>query len=184
MYCGDNQGTDIDHFAPISLYPLRTFSWVNHLLACSHCNSNEKRDKFPCDADGTCLLIDPTSEGPSEHLRLQLGSGDFIGLTEKGLESINAFGLNRGELVRGRFIAFHTRRAVLHRIRDLAAAEREDEAVLNMVALKEEPHAIVFHTILATLGTPTALDILGADTIDVLVDPSMQRVIELTRRAG
>ncbi|MFE7622378.1 hypothetical protein [Streptomyces sp. NPDC057509] len=40
MYCGDSQGTDIDHFEPKSLAPLRTFEWFNHLLACAYCNSN------------------------------------------------------------------------------------------------------------------------------------------------
>ena len=35
MYCGDNLGTDIDHFEPISRAPIRTFEWLNHLLACS-----------------------------------------------------------------------------------------------------------------------------------------------------
>ena len=44
MYCGDSRGTDIDHFEPIRSAPLRTFEWCNHLLACSSCNSNAKRD--------------------------------------------------------------------------------------------------------------------------------------------
>jgi hypothetical protein len=35
MYCGDNLGTDIDHFEPIASAPIRTFEWLNHLLACS-----------------------------------------------------------------------------------------------------------------------------------------------------
>lgn len=52
MYCGDNQGTDVDHFEPLSLAPLRTFDWPNHLLACSLCNSHYKRHLFPCDEDG------------------------------------------------------------------------------------------------------------------------------------
>jgi hypothetical protein len=43
MYCGDNLGTDIDHFDPISRSPIKTFEWLNHLLACSFCNSNQKR---------------------------------------------------------------------------------------------------------------------------------------------
>lgn len=47
MYCGDSQGTDIDHFEPKSQAPLRTFDWTNYLLACSYCNSNQKRDLFP-----------------------------------------------------------------------------------------------------------------------------------------
>ena len=61
MYCGDSLGTDIDHFEPIREFPAGTFVWRNHLLACSYCNSNAKRDLFPRDAAGTPLLIDPTS---------------------------------------------------------------------------------------------------------------------------
>jgi hypothetical protein len=33
MYCGDNRGTDIDHFEPIKELPGGTFEWLNHLLA-------------------------------------------------------------------------------------------------------------------------------------------------------
>lgn len=51
MYCGDSQGTDIDHFEPKSLTPLRTFDWFNHLLACSYCNSNQKRNLYPTAPD-------------------------------------------------------------------------------------------------------------------------------------
>jgi len=50
MYCCDSTGTDIDHFEPIALAPLRAFDWLNHLLACSFCNSNQKRELYPCDA--------------------------------------------------------------------------------------------------------------------------------------
>ena len=52
MYCLDSLGTDIDHFEPKSRRPLRTFCWHNHLLACSRCNSNYKREEYPCDGFG------------------------------------------------------------------------------------------------------------------------------------
>lgn len=44
MYCGDNQGTDIDHFEPLARNPLRTFDWLNHLLACSG-GGHESRER-------------------------------------------------------------------------------------------------------------------------------------------
>ena len=47
MYCGDNQDTDVDHFEPVVRNPHRTFDWLNHLLACSFCNSHQKRDCYP-----------------------------------------------------------------------------------------------------------------------------------------
>ena len=84
MYCGDNLGTDIDHFEPVSSAPMRTFDWLNHLLACSFCNSNQKRGSYPCDPAGKALLIDPTSEDPSRHLSLTLSNGEYRALTPQG----------------------------------------------------------------------------------------------------
>ncbi|MFD1364783.1 HNH endonuclease family protein [Actinoplanes sichuanensis] len=102
MYCGDNQGTDIDHHEPMARDPLRTFDWLNHLLACSHCNSHHKRDRFPVDEHGRPLLIDPSVEDPFDHLLLSLSVGEYRALTEKGVQSIEVFGLNRPILARGR----------------------------------------------------------------------------------
>ena len=68
MYCGDNQGTDIDHFEPINRHPMRAFDWTNHVLACSLCNSHLKGAEFPLDEGGKPLLIDPTAEDPTPHL--------------------------------------------------------------------------------------------------------------------
>ncbi|MGK4582770.1 HNH endonuclease [Kitasatospora sp. HPMI-4] len=115
MYCGDNLGTDIDHFEPIARAPLRTFDWHNHLLACAYCNSNLKRDRFPCDpVTGAHLLIDPSHEDPADHLLLYLESGAYRGLTPKGHATIDVFGLNsRGELVRGRRLAFTVVKSLL-----------------------------------------------------------------------
>ena len=58
MYCGEI-GTDIEHFEPVARNPLRTFDWLNHLLACSTCNSH-KRDQFPsARGTGRCSLTRP-----------------------------------------------------------------------------------------------------------------------------
>lgn len=56
MYCDDSRGTDIDHFEPLDSAPLRAFVWLNHLLACSFCNSNVIRHQYPVTAEGACLL--------------------------------------------------------------------------------------------------------------------------------
>jgi HNH endonuclease len=182
MYCGDNLGTDIDHFAPISISPLKTFEWLNHLLACSHCNSNEKRDKYPCDAAGNALLLDPTRERPSDHLRLVLNEGRYDGLTEIGSVSIEVFGLNRPDLRQGRERAFRTRRAILYYIHKLIVEGREDEAILNMEALVEEPHASVLHAILGVMESNQAEAVLGPDIVAILRNPDMQRLVQLTWR--
>ncbi|QMU74236.1 hypothetical protein GXP74_34325 [Streptacidiphilus sp. P02-A3a] len=85
MYCGDSEGTDIDHFRPIASDPLGTFRWTNHLLACSHCNSNMKRDRYPRDSSGACLLVDPCVDDPHEHLELTFATGGYTPLTAKGV---------------------------------------------------------------------------------------------------
>ncbi|ROQ71533.1 hypothetical protein EDD95_7649 [Streptomyces sp. CEV 2-1] len=110
MYCGDGQGTDIDHFEPKSLAPLRTFDWLNHLLACSYCNSNQKRNRFPrAEEDGSPLLLDPTLQDPLNHLRLVLPLCTYKSLTAQGAACIEVFGLNtRGVLVEGRRTAYGT----------------------------------------------------------------------------
>lgn len=109
MYCGDGQGTDVDHFEPKSRAPLRTFDWLNHLLACSFCNSKEKGDRFPVAADGSPFLVDPTAEDPLDHLRLVLPLGVYKGLTDRGRACIEVFGLNaRSVLVKGRRDAYVT----------------------------------------------------------------------------
>jgi hypothetical protein len=100
MYCGDT-GTEIDHFEPISRNPLRTFDWLNHLLACVNCNSRAKLAAFPIDAHGHPLLIDPTAEDPFDHLRLSLPFGRYEPLTDKGRTTIKVCSLNRPQLERG-----------------------------------------------------------------------------------
>jgi len=177
MYCGDSLATDIDHFEPIREFPAGTFSWPNHLLACSYCNSNAKRDLFPRDAAGNPLLIDPTRDDPAEHLRLVLRTGVYRGLSAKGTESIRVFGLNRADLTRGREVAFATRAAVLCKADDLLAAGRDGEAARCLRALAEEPHASVLHEMLRACRLPGAADVLGADVVAALGNPALLEVL-------
>jgi uncharacterized protein (TIGR02646 family) len=99
MYCEDNAGTDIDHFRPKATHPDRAFSWENYLLACSHCNSNEKRQQFPLDAAGNALLVDPVIDEPTEHLVLVPETGRLVPMTERGTATEKVFGLNRNEVL-------------------------------------------------------------------------------------
>lgn len=143
MYCGDSLGTDIDHFEPLFVSPLRAFEWPNHLLACSHCNSHEKREQFPLAGDGTPLLVDPTVEEPSEHLLLVLSTGEYEARTARGRATIEVFGLNRTSLVRGRRSAFVITRSVLQAY----LRQREDglcaEAAETAAELECQPFADV-----------------------------------------
>lgn len=61
----------IEHFFPKSVYVDLTFDWNNLLLSCDRCNdANHKGTKFPLDAAGDPLLIDPTDgkTNPDSHL--------------------------------------------------------------------------------------------------------------------
>lgn len=106
MYCEDSAGTDIEHFWPRAGYPERAFLWENLLLACSHCNSNGKRDQFPMHLDGTPLLLDPTADEPTEHLLLTPRDGRMAARSPRGDASIQVFDLNGRRLPEGRKDAF------------------------------------------------------------------------------
>ncbi|MFI7308265.1 hypothetical protein [Streptomyces hygroscopicus] len=153
MYCEDNLGTDIDHFQPIALAPSRAFDWLNHLLACSYCNSNLKRDAYPCDEDtGEPLLIDPTAEDPADHLTLRLGSCQYEAGTRKGTETVRVFGLNdRQELVRGRTTTYTTCRGLLAQWHTYVQEGEEAEAADLAQALREQPFAEVLRAMEYTL---------------------------------
>lgn len=162
MYCEDSLGTDIDHFQPIAQAPARAFVWSNHLLSCSHCNSNEKRDEYPCDPAGNCLLVDPTAEDPAVHLGLLLASGLYQARTVKGEETIRVFGLNRPDLVRGRQAAFVVACAVLRDWHRHWKVDDSEEAKRIAGALQLSPFAGVIST-MAGLPPTQAVLVLGAE---------------------
>lgn len=145
MHCDDNMGTDIDHFEPADIAPLRAFDWLNHLLACSHCNSNQKRDQHPCDALGNCLLVDPSVGDPADDLVLLLASGEYDPVTTKGVETIRVFGLNRVELVQGRQAAFARARSNLRDWHQQLKDGDHAEADRIAQALVDSPFAVVVH---------------------------------------
>jgi hypothetical protein len=177
MYCGDNLGTDIDHFEPISSAPIRTFKWINHLLACSFCNSNAKRDLFPRDLEGRALLIDPTAEDPSPHLALRLSDGKYRPLSPRGQASIEIFGLNRTDLAIGRAKVFVTRSQLICRARELFDQNLEAKVLLCLDGIASEPHASVLHAIIRTAELPAAAEVLGSDVVAALSDPKFLTLV-------
>lgn len=160
MYCDDSRGTDIDHFQPLKMAPLRAFEWDNHLLACSFCNSNTKRDQYPVDTNGACLLVDPTSENPAEHLFLMLHSGEYGHHTDKGEQTIRVFGLNRPDLVKGRKDAFCL---ACSNLRDWHGLHQDGDPTADRVAqaLLDSPF----------VGVVRAMTRLGPALTDTVVDP-------------
>lgn len=92
-YCEDSLGTDIEHIWPKSLYPDRTFDWMNYILVCSLCNKHKgahwavfhsanssyqivsrppsAKPTFP-PLSGTAVFIDPRQEDGMQFLILDL----------------------------------------------------------------------------------------------------------------
>jgi uncharacterized protein (TIGR02646 family) len=145
MYCLDSQGTAIDHFLPWSEDPLVTFEWSNYVLACSHCNSNEKRGDFPRDSDGNPLLLNPFDDDPQVHLSLDPVLGERTARTRRGMETIDVFNLNREHLVQGRIDAWVTLEGLLVKYEGLCS--RGEESAANEV--------------LATIHRQTFLEVLA-----------------------
>ncbi|WP_207401054.1 HNH endonuclease [Actinomadura roseirufa] len=175
MYCGDNRGLDIDHFEPVNRNPLRTFDWLNHLLACSGCNSGRKGDKFPTDDAGRPLLIDPSAEDPFDHLRLTLSLGMYTALTLKGKVTIDVCDLNNEILARGRQDA---RSVVEACIFQWARANEQDDTEEKgrwVRAIQGQPFADVCQTMLRLAELPSAPLVLESPDLIRLLQGSALR---------
>ncbi|MEV0899678.1 hypothetical protein [Actinoplanes sp. NPDC049802] len=179
MYCGDNQGTDIDHHEPLARNPLRTFDWLNHLLACSHCNSHHKRDRFPVDGEGRPLLIDPSAEDPFDHLLLSLSVGEYRPLTEKGARSIEVFGLNRPILARGRRQAFGVVVMCLRQWRAAESGTGPYEPDVLVQIIREQPCADVCQAMLRQADSPGTAVVFRKvpEIVPILRDPVVRSAL-------
>ncbi|MFI9270591.1 hypothetical protein ACIGXM_07745 [Kitasatospora sp. NPDC052896] len=165
MYCGDSEGTSIDHFQPIAMAPMRAFDWLNHLWACAFCNSNQKRDLYPTDRHGEPLLIDPTADEPAEHLDLVLATGAYRPRSPKGRETIQIFGLDRPVLERGRAQAYVRCRSMLRDLAHLDALDEQAEAAAVAHALAVQPFADVLYAMLRLCGAPRATLVFGPEAV-------------------
>lgn len=161
MYCCDSRGTDIDHFEPIAHSPQRTFDWCNHMLACSTCNSNAKRDQFPRDERGMSLLVDPSTEDPFDHLRLTFATGRYEPASNKGQVTIEVFDLNRPDLRYGRELAFLECRIILNSYLDFVSSGDADQATSIRALLKKRPFADVTYAMQRSADLPGAPIVLG-----------------------
>ncbi|WP_326567991.1 HNH endonuclease [Amycolatopsis rhabdoformis] len=171
MYCGDGLGSTVDHFEPVARAPHRAFDWLNHLLACEYCNSHHKRDRFPLDAAGRPLLIDPTAEDPLDHLFLVLSIGTYRALTDKGRATIEVCGLNRPLLERGRAAAVDQVAAlVTHWWLGTPPVRRR-----AIWTLRDQPHADVLHAMLRQSQLPGAPRIFTDPALlDLLRNPDLR----------
>ncbi len=139
MFCGDSQGTDVDHFRPIAKFCEQTFRWANLLWVCASCN-RQKGDQFPVDALGHPLLIDPTTEDPWDYLffdphtgnitaryRAEPGAPDPKGkrTTDDTMLPLNVEAVTEGRQRATRHLRRAVRNFLSHAAVDLGAATRE-----------------------------------------------------------
>jgi uncharacterized protein (TIGR02646 family) len=170
MYCEDSAATDIDHFRPRSTSPLLTFAWENYLLACSMCNSNFKRQEFPCGPSGDPYLIDPTVEDPATLLIFSPSTGRYepISGSTKAVESLRVFGINRPLLQTARRDAWRLFQLII--VAYGAAISNSDNERAQQVAqiAQRQPLAGVLRA-LVTQETDIGVD---------LIDPDCRRAID------
>lgn len=183
MYCGDSEGTSVDHFEPIARNPLRTFDWHNHLLACSYCNSNQKGSRFPVDAAGMPLLIDPSVEDPFDHLALSLTMGEYRARTPKGTATIDVLALNRAVLVSGRVQARYVVGQALRLWRAGQKAGDERAQARQIATIRMQPLADVHQAMLRyAVGDGAQVVFAGEpDLLDVLRDPELRSSLSAAR---
>lgn len=95
------------------------FEWRNLFFSCLTC-AKTKGERFPTEGprasflatlddileQETPLLLDPTRDLPAKHLRF-LWDGEVMPLTDRGLTTIQTFGLNRLDLVADRLLLFN-----------------------------------------------------------------------------
>lgn len=155
MYCEDSEGTDIDHFWPKATFPECTYVWDNHLWACSGCNSNHKRERFPRDPRGRPLLLDPTVDDPHAHLWLST-RGHYSPSTAQGEASIEVYGLNRATLVRARSQAWTSLQRIIVSYHDALSRGDDQDAHAIEAEIRASPHATVLVDLLRVAGEPDA----------------------------
>lgn len=137
MYCEDNEATSIDHFWPKAAFPEKGFSWENYFFACTHCNSNFKRNQFPLNVDGQRILLNPIDDDVTEHFILSFKTGIFVELTDRAHESSKIFGLSRQSLVDGRRNAYHSLYALLAQYDRLDRQSNTDALIGTVAALAQ-----------------------------------------------
>ena len=168
MYCEDSMGTDIDHFRPKVKFPSSGFSWSNFYLACSHCNSNRKRENFPVVA-GIPQLIDPAVDVPSDHLAFSPSTGEYMPVTEIGRVSIEIFGLNREICTTGRRNAWIAICALVAYWDAARSAGNTRDAEKIESVLRQHPFQALIGTAVE-LSTRSDTGLLPADVKQALLD--------------
>lgn len=163
----------VEHYRPSSRYPGLAYQWENLLLACPHCNSTYKKDRFPISPSGNTpkenraspcsrtgngevpLLLNPCNDDPDQHLTFR--NGRVIALSRRGHISRRICGLNRNDLVRSRrlWLKFIRRSA-----ENYASAKAEGNAA-TLRKYADELKDFIYEGSQYTAMARTELDLLG-----------------------
>lgn len=165
MYCDDSVGTDIDHFEPKTRRTSGTFEWLNYALACSACNSNSKRDKFPVDESGITYLINPFETDPAEHLQFHPTTCKYLTETLSGVHTIQVFDLNREELVDRRRDAWISMQTMARKYVDLRSEGRIAPAQRVLKTMRRHSFSEVLELL---LSGEESLEVFSDDDITVI----------------
>lgn len=139
MYCEDNDGDQIEHIKPKSLYPEEMFIWGNFLFACPKCNriknnkyaiidnsnllieiTRKKNDPVVPPPQGISAFLNPRVDNPIDDIGLDLqDTFRFVAINtgnaltfQKAEYTINTLKLNRGKLPRARqseYVSYRSR---------------------------------------------------------------------------
>lgn len=149
MYCGDSQGTDIEHIWPKAKYPTQMFRWPNLLLGCTSCGRDYKGQKFPLSDKRKPLLLDPTSDDPWDHLDFDPATGnlaprfDTKGIPQaKGEQTVEVLGLDgrRESLALGYKRSF---KRIRDRILQASSAPNLDVRLLITQLREDDEHGVL-----------------------------------------
>lgn len=101
-YCSDSLGADVEHFWPKDEYVGKAFDFDNFLIACPACN-RKKLARFPLDAAGLPLLVNPVFDDPWDSLyfvpttglidaRIVAADGAQVTRSPKGIATLEVLG--------------------------------------------------------------------------------------------
>lgn len=100
VYCEETVGITsfgvIDNYYPKSLYPNLAIDWENLFLSCQHCNTLKGR--FDPRIEGELVILHPSFDNIPDHI-VETDAGFLDGKSEKAVNTINLFNLNRPQLV-------------------------------------------------------------------------------------
>ncbi len=122
----------IEHFLPKAAYINYTFEWSNLVLSCAICNNTaHKGVKFPVDANGDPLLLDPTEPNLDieAHLKLHWNPTSRLAsiywLDDRGRETVATFDLNG---IRGRPALIKARSRYVRKLLNILEHARQGNA--------------------------------------------------------